>query len=367
MDFEFSSDSVMLRDMVRRFVQKEVRPLEMEFFRHGSIDEAKRGQLRASVEQMGLWGITVPEQFGGGGLDVVSSCLLDEELGSTFLPVEIGEVTPLLFSCRESQIERYLQPALAAKRKAFVAAREPGGLQPELWQTEALRKADQWVVNGRKEVTGLPAPEDFWILFARSTSGPTAFLVDAGAPGLTLRSAKGALLEVQEALLSVGSVLGTEGKALQLAREYAPIRWIRSGARYLGVVSRLLEMSAEHARDWVALGAALSVRPAIRRMLAETQVDLESCRWLVYHAAWMADQGQAIRGAASQVRLGTGVMLQKAVDRTTMLFAGPGPSPQIEINRFVRSAAPSALLDWALDRAREAIASRVLQSEAEGR
>jgi acyl-CoA dehydrogenase len=281
--------------------------------------------------------------------------------------VEIGEVTPLLFNCRESQIQQYLQPALAAKRKAFVAAREPGGLQPELWKTEALRRADRWVVNGRKEVTGLPGTEDFWILFARSASGPTAFLVDADTPGLTLRSGKGVLLDVQEAVLSVGSILGAEGRAFQLAREYAPISWIRSGARYLGVVSRLLEMASEHARDWVALGAALSVRPAIRRMLAETQVDLESCRWLVYHAAWMADRGQAIRAPASQVRLGTGVMLQKAVDRTTMLFAGPGPSPQIELNRFVRSAAPAALLEWALEQAREAVAFGVLESETEGR
>ncbi|MGA2111944.1 MAG: acyl-CoA dehydrogenase family protein [Anaerolineales bacterium] len=366
MDFEFSSDSVMLRDMVRRFVQKEVRPLEMEFFNHGSIDGARQERLRAALDQMGLWGITVPEQFGGGGLDVVSSCLLDEELGSTFLPVEIGEVTPLLFDCRGGQVQHYLQPALAARRKAFIAAREPGGLDPERWQTQAIQRADGWEVSGRKEVAGVPAPRDFWILFARSAAGPTAFLVDADSAGLDLLSGKAPLLDLHRAVLPAGSILGSEGNAFQLARPYAPIAWIRTGARYLGMVSRLLEMACEHARDWVALGGPLSVRRAVRRMLAETQVDLESCRWLVYHAAWMADRGLAIRVAASQVRLGTGEMLRRAVDRTTMVFAGAGPSPQIEINRFVRSAAPAAALDWALDQAREAIAAAMLQWPAEG-
>jgi acyl-CoA dehydrogenase len=366
MDFEFSSDSVMLRDMVRRFVQKEVRPLEMDYFRNGSIDEAQQKHLRASIEQMGLWGLTVPERFGGGGLDLVSTCLLEEELGSTFLPVEIGDVTPLLFDCRDQQIQEYLEPALKGERRALIAAREPDRLQPDLWQTEAVRQADQWVISGRKEVASLPGAHDFWILFARSAAGPTAFLVEAGCPGLTLPSARPQILEVCQARVPAGSVLGEEGKAFQLARSYAPVSWIRSGARYLGVVSRLLEMAAGHARDWVALGASLSVRPAMRRMLAETRVDLESCRWLVYHAAWMADRGQQIRDAASQVRLSTGEMLQKAVDRATMLFAGPGPSPQTEIERFVGSAAPAQTLDWALEHAREAIASGLLQVEAEG-
>ena len=153
------------------------------------------------------------------------------------------------------------------------------------------------------------------------------------------------------------SILGAPGGALTLAAQEAPKAWIRSGARYVGMVARLLEMSLEHARDWISLGDALAVRPAVQRMLAEMHVEVEVARWLTYHAAWQADTGAGddLRSAAAQVRLATGEMLKRAVDRATMIFAGPGPSSQIEPQRFVRSVAPPEVLDLALEQARAVI------------
>jgi alkylation response protein AidB-like acyl-CoA dehydrogenase len=103
---------------------------------------------------------------------------------------------------------------------------------------------------------------------------------------------------------------------------------IRSGARYLGIVKRLVEMSVEHARDWISLGAALAARPAVQRMLAEMGAGLESARWLVYHAAWLVDRGDdvAARRAAAEVRLITGELLKSSVAKATMIFNGPGPT-----------------------------------------
>jgi alkylation response protein AidB-like acyl-CoA dehydrogenase len=130
----------------------------------------------------------------------------------------------------------------------------------------------------------------------------------------------------------------------------------------VGIEQRLIEMAAEYARDWVSLGAALALRPAVQRMLAEMSVDLESARWLVYHAAWLVDSAQAasIRIQAAQVRLATGEMLKRAVDRTTMIFAGPGPAPQIEPQRLVRSLVPTDALELSLENARLAIAADIL-------
>ena len=132
------------------------------------------------------------------------------------------------------------------------------------------------------------------------------------------------------------------------------------------MVERLIEMSSEHAHDWVSLGAPLAVRPAIQRMLAEMRVDVESARWLVYHAAWLTDTSSdgALSGPAAQVRLATGEMLQRSVDRATMLFAGPGTSEQIEPNRMVRSLVPAEALQLALDQARAVIAAQMLRVES---
>jgi alkylation response protein AidB-like acyl-CoA dehydrogenase len=364
MDFELSEETLMLRDMLRRFIHKEAQPLEMKYFTAGALAPEERLRLQRAVEQMGLWGLTVPEVYGGGGLDLVSACVIEEELGKTFIPVEIGDVPPALFACSGEQVSHYLEPALAGERRPVIAAREPGALHPESWATVAETGAPgEYRLSGSKLLSVTPAAQDFLIVYARAAEGPTAFLLDLGLPGLHI-SANGAVtLSLDGLQVSGQSVLGAPGGALTLAAQEAPKAWIRSGARYVGMVARLLEMSLEHARDWISLGDTLAVRPAVQRMLAEMSVEVEAARWLTFHAAWQADTGAGddLRRAAAQVRLATGEMLQRAVDRATMIFAGPGPSSQIEPQRFVRSVAPPEVLDLALEQARAVILAELLK------
>lgn len=367
MDFEFPPDALMLRDMLRRFVQKEARPLEMKYFTAGELAPEESARLRRSIEQMGLWGLTAPEEFGGG-LDLVTCCVIQEELGQTFIPVEIGEVTPLLYACAGEQVSRYLEPALAGERRVILAAREPGKSRPTDWTTHAVpvdEAASSYILNGQKSIVSQPGEADFFIVFARiaaGSNGLTAFLLDRGLPGLVVSTNGDITLALRDCAISSEALLGTPGGALLLGEREAPRLWVQMGARYVGIVQRLLEMVVEYTRDWVALGAPLAVRPAIQRMIAEMSVDLESARWLVYHAAWLADSGQSdsIRLAAAQVRLATGEMLKRAVDRATMMYAGPGPSTQIEPQRLVRSAVPLDALELSVENARAAIAVEVL-------
>lgn len=372
MDFEFPPDTLMLRDMLRRFVQKEARPLEMKYFNTGELTGEERARLRRAVEQLGLWGLTLPEEFGGGELDMVTACLIDEELGRTFIPVEIGEVTPLLYACREEQVTRFLEPALEARRRAIIAAREPGvnGTSPDFWTMAASRNGSGFILNGSKLITTFPEQDDFFIVFAWGIqeglpAALTAFLIEFSGPGngsalQVTRSKDATILQLQDYLVGQESILGEPGGALSLAGEQAPRAWIRLGARYVGLCERMIEMAVEYAKDWIAFGAPLSARPAIQRMLAEMRVEVESSRWLVYHAAWLVDQKSVFRGPAAQVRLATGEMLKRSVDRMTMIFAGPGPAPEIDPHRFARSLIPPAALELALEQARAAIAAEVL-------
>lgn len=369
MDFEFPPDALMLRDMLRRFVQKEARPLEMKYFTAGELVPGESARLRRSVEQMGLWGLTAPEQFGGG-LDLVTCCVIQEELGQTFIPVDIGEVTPLLYACTGEQVSRYLEPALAGERRVILAAREPGRSNPSDWKTKALPVDDAasgYILNGQKSLSSQPGVEDFFIVFAHTPtvsgeSSLSAFLLDGGNPGLVVSKNGDITLALNDCVVTPEAMLGTRGGALLLGAQEAPRLWIQMGARYVGIVQRLLEMVVEYARDWVALGAPLAVRPAIQRMAAEMTVELESARWLVYHAAWLVDTGQpdSIRLQAAKVRLATGEMLKRAVDRATMMYAGPGPSTQIEPQRLVRSAVPLEAIELSVENARMAITAEVL-------
>jgi alkylation response protein AidB-like acyl-CoA dehydrogenase len=131
------------------------------------------------------------------------------------------------------------------------------------------------------------------------------------------------------------------------------------------VSKRLLSLAATYANDWVVYGAPLKEQMAVQRSLAEIRVLIESARWLIYHAAWVDDEGQPARVEAAHVRLATAEMLNKTVDLATMIFGGPGPSPQIDIRRFVRGMLPTDALGIAMDSARIIIAENVL-AESKG-
>jgi alkylation response protein AidB-like acyl-CoA dehydrogenase len=234
------------------------------------------------------------------------------------------------------------------------------------------------LLNGRKRLSIAPDPQDFLIVYANiapanlvdgAQSGLTAFLVDADATGLQLHAQPekrvSPELVLEDCPVSREQVLGEPGRALNLGAEAAPLAWVRLGARYVGMAHRLVEMAVAHAQEWVSLGAALAVRPAVRRMLAELRVDVESARWLVYHAAWSLDSGKCENPAemAAQVRLGTGEMLKRAIDRTTMIFAGPGPAPEIEPGRLARSLVPAEALEVSLEYARARVAAGMLSLE----
>jgi acyl-CoA dehydrogenase len=346
--------------MLRKFVQKDARPLEMAYFTAGALRPEEHARLRSAIEQLGLWGATIPEKLGGGGLDTVTACVIEEELGGTFVPIEMGEVPTLLYECSEEQAARFLEPAMAGKRRAIVAAREPAALRPEAWLTTAAADAGTYRLRGKKLLVGVPAGDDFFLVLARAPEGLSAFLVEQGSKGIGILP--GGVLALED---SPGSVLGQPGHALAAYQDEAARAWIRLGARYVGMAERLRQMALEHARDWVSLGEPLSVRPAIHRMLAEISVDVESARWLVYHAAWLADRGETLRLAAAQARLGTGEMLQRTIDRVAMIYGGPGPAPEILPQRMARTAVPPQTLGLALEYARSAVVAEVLSPQGE--
>jgi acyl-CoA dehydrogenase len=366
MEFEFSPDAVMLCEMLSRFVQDEAKPLEMKYFTTGTLEDKERARLRKVIDQMGLWGITVPEKFGGGGLDTLTTCLLEQELGKTFIPLDIGDIPPLLYACQGQQVQAFLEPALSGARRPFLAVREPNALLPETWKTTAELVDGGYILNGEKILSAMPTKEDFLVIFAGTARGPGAFLLDMKHPGIQLSINGRVLLQLTGCRSGPEALLGELGQAFSLGEDEVPRASIRLGARYVGLAQRLLSMAAEYARDWQSLGGLLKDRPAVQKMLADLQVQVECTRWFVYHAAWMADRQEPLRSAAAQVRLATGEMLKKATDLVTLIFGGVGPSPQVEMHRFVSAAIPMEAFEAGMDAARFVVAAEILAKGKEG-
>jgi acyl-CoA dehydrogenase len=216
------------------------------------------------------------------------------------------------------------------------------------------------VLNGEKLLSAVPSEQDFLVVLAKAPAGVSAFLLETNQGGVRIVRNGGTALHLDQCRVESGFLLGECGQALTLGTETAPGACIRLGARYVGLAARLLCMAAEYARSWTALGALLKERPAVQRMLAEVKVQIESTRWLVYHAAWLTDKQGPSRLLAAEVRLAVGEMLSKATNLTTMIYGGPGPSPQVEAHRYVQSTIPMEALEFGLDCARLVIAAELL-------
>jgi acyl-CoA dehydrogenase len=362
MDFEFSSDAVMLRDMLHRFVEDEAKPLEMKYFSAGGLEEKEQARLHTVIEQMGLWGITVPEKYGGGGLDLVTACLLEDELGRTFLSIDLGEVSPLLYACQGEQVKKFLEPALTGERHVLLAAREPDAPLPEDWKTTATSQDQSFILDGEKSLSAVPMAKDFLIVLAKAPAGISAFVVEPAQSGVRIVQNGSVTLHLDHCRADSCSLIGELGHALSLSPDIALGAAIRLGARYVGLASRLLEMTAAYANSWAALGTLLKERPAVQRMLAEMKVQIESARWLVYHAAWLADKQGASSESVAEVRLATGDLLTRATDLMTLVYGGPGPSPEIELRRYVMSAIPMEALELGKNYARTTISTALLKT-----
>jgi len=324
--------------------------------------EQEDGLKHKITEQMGLWAVTVPEQFGGEELDVLSTCLIEEELGQTFVPVDYGDISPVLFACDEEQAERYLEPAVEGDRRPVLALRESGAMTPADWRTIAAETGSGYVLNGRKLLGHRPREGDFLVVFAQTQDGVTAFLVDADAEGAVLNGKPE--IAFRDCVLPANAVLGQVGEGLKLGADYLPYQQVKMGARYVGMAQRLLEMSAQYAKYWVSMGQPLALRPAVMRMVAEMAADIQAARYMVYHAAWLLDEESNGAHEAMMIRLFTGRMIRSAIDKTIMVHGGVSYLEQKPALRMYRNLVPDEALELGLENSRMAVANHYLDLQS---
>ena len=321
MDFSLSEELTMVRDMAREFVTNELLPIEREVLvRDAPIPRDKYAALRKKAVDQGLWAMTVPEALGGGGLSALGACLVAEELGKTFVDFDFGDIPPILFDANSEQREKYLKPAIAGEIKVALALRGTGS---EDLSMRATRNGDKWLLNGTKLVDDA----DIYLVFGQTDRGVTCFIVE----GLVTQDGK---LKLENTRVPASNVLGEVGGAVALGNKYRYARMVRAAARKVGIAVRLLEMSAQHARDWKTLGQPLAVRPAVQHNLADMAIEIDAARWLVYHAASEIDEGKGAREPAPRAYLFASEMVERAIDRTIEIYGGPAHAADLPILRI---------------------------------
>lgn len=355
MNVELPEDLKLMKDQLRRFVNKELIPIELESYDGPTLKPHIRAQLEAKTKEMGYWNISTPVEYGGVGLGLMARAVIWEEMGRTVaLPIRktsiFGpEVSPILYRLTEEQKKDYLFPVISGEKDTCFALTEPdAGSDPAAIKTTAVRDGDHYVINGYKRFITNADNADFIQLMAstdreKGARGITAFLVDVATPGVSLVRSQPMMMDDAPYEIAFDNVrvpaskrVGAEGEGFKLAQDWINTGRVRHGARGLGVIQRCLEMAASYAKQRVTFGQRLSERQAVQWMLVDSYIELQQLRYFVYSAAWKHENGQDIRHEAYMAKMLGDKWSFQAADRCMQIHGGIAFAKELPIEKFWR-------------------------------
>ncbi len=387
MDFELPEELQLIKKTVRDFIDREVIPLEREY-RPESEDmpEHLLKPLQEKAKTMGFWQLDVPQEYGGAGLDLLTRCVIMEEVGRTVaLPFRTNElfgheVKPVLFHCNEEQKERFLFPVLRGEKKICFAQTEPdAGSDPASMRTRAICDGDDFIVNGTKRFITGAGNSDYSQLMAvtdpekRARGGITCFMVDMKSSGVTLERQWPTMMGdapwqivFENVRVPAANVIGEVGQGFSLAQKWIEEGRIRGhGAWPLGIAQRALDMMIDYAHDRVTFGRPLAERQAIQFMVADSAMELHAARLLVYECAWRHDRGEDVRNLSYMVKITCAEMASRVVDRAIQVHGGVGLTKDLPLEWWYRQVRSIRITEGATEVLRWRLARNLMRSGAQ--
>ncbi|PIC80084.1 acyl-CoA dehydrogenase [Sporosarcina sp. P18a] len=355
MDFTLTEEQLMMRQMVRDFAKNEIEPWipRME-------DGEFPRELLEKMGELGLMGITAPEQYGGSEMDFLSYIIAIHELSkvSAVMGVVLSVHTsvgmnPILYFGTEEQKNRYL-PKMASGEYlgAFCLTEASSGSDAGSLKTRAKRVDDQYIINGSKMFITNGGEADVYIVFAntapeKGTYGITAFIVDRDTPGLSigkdekkmgLHGSRTVALSFDNMKVPVENRLGEEGGGFKIAMANLDVGRIGIAAQALGIAEASLEAAVAYAKEREQFGKPIAVNQGIGFKLADMATATEAARLLVYRAAWLRSENKPCGKEASMAKL---YASQAAVDNSieaVQVFGGYGYTKDYSVERYFRDA-----------------------------
>jgi acyl-CoA dehydrogenase len=381
MDFDLPEELQMLKDTVRKFVDKELIPIEMHTIENMELKPDIRERLEKKTKDMGLWMFDVPEEYGGGGLGSLAQVLVWEELSRTVALPSRGqgifgpEVRPILYALNPDQKKRFMDPVLRGEKKLCFMQTEPdAGSDPASMKTRAVRQGDYYIINGTKRFITGAGDADIGQLMAVTDpakgahGGISCFMVDMKTPGLTLVTRYKTMMGEEpwhitfdDMKVPAENLVGKEGEGFKLAQNWLGIGRLKHGARALGVAERCIEMGASYSKQRITFGKPLSERQGITFKLADSYVELHAARLMVYQAAWKNDQKKDIRNEAYMAKLFADEMSFRVVDRVLQIHGGIGLTLDLPLAKWFVDQRSRMITEGASEVMRMVIAREVLK------
>ncbi len=356
MNFERTEEQRLLQQTLREFAQREIAPGAAQ------RDEAASfpSELIPKAAALGLLGINVPQEFGGAGLDALSTAMIIEEIarvdGAFALIVASHNslCTGHILVCgNEQQKEKYL-PLLAKGEKlgAWALTEPSSGSDSAALKTRAVRDGDHWVLTGEKQFITQGSTAGIYVVMASTDPtlgkrGISAFIVERGAPGLSIgkienklgaRASDTAALHLDALRVPEAQVLGTVNGAYNDVLKVLHGGRIGIGAMALGIARGALEESVKYAKERKQFGKPIAEFEAIQWMLADMAVEIDAARLLVHRAAQLKDAGASFLKAASQAKLYAAETAMKATNKAVQIHGGYGYVKDYPVERYFRDA-----------------------------
>lgn len=358
MDFQLNDEQRMFRDMLRSFVEKEILPVASEWEHTGRYPT----EIVDSMKKMGLFGITVPEQYGGLEVDKVSFALVFEEISRGWMGIA-GILGSHSLSCwmiarhgTEDQKQRFLPELASGQRRTGVGLTEPGaGTDLQGIRTTARREGDTYVVNGTKTwITNARHANPLPVLVKTDTKaspahrGMSVLLVDTTSPGFSVgrdlpklgyKGTESCEVVLDDVRVPTTDLLGgVEGKGLQQVLSSLEIGRINIAARSVGIAQAAYDAALDYSRQREAFGQQISEFQAIQLKLANMAISVQASRLLTYWAASAADAGERVDLQAGMAKTFASETAITASRDAMMIHGGYGYSQEFVVERLYRDA-----------------------------
>ncbi len=376
-DFTLTDEQKDLRELAHDFSEKEIRPVAWDYDRDGTWPQ----EIIEKAFEVGLMNVHIPEAYGGPGLDYLSGCLIEEELGwgcsgiGTSLMANGLASAPLLIGGSEETKKKYLGMLTEAPKLASFCLTEPdAGSDVSGMKTRAVKKGDKYVISGSKCFITNGGYADWYTVYAKTDPeaghrGITAFVVDRDSDGVTVdkkedklgqRASNTATISFDEVEVPAANMLGEENHGFKPAMTTLDRTRPAVSAMAVGIARAAFEFASEYSKERVQFGVPIAMHQAVAFMIADMATKIEAARLLVWESAVLLDQGKRNTLVSSHAkRFAADTAMEVTVD-AVQVYGGYGFIKEYPVEKLMRDAKIMQLYEGTSQIQRLVIAREVL-------
>lgn len=354
MDFNFTPDQLALKKMTQEFVAKEITPYAIEMDHNNEM----RPGLLAKLFEAGILDITVPEEYGGPGVDALSIAFVYEELGKGCAGVATSAAAnalasyPVLLMGTHEQKELFYSYITSGKLAAFALTEPAAGSDAGAVATTAVKDGDDYILNGTKCFITNGGTADVFVVFANTRKsagirGLTAFIVEKKTPGFSagkkedkmgIRASNTCELILDNVRIPASNRLGREGEGFKIAMKTLDAARPFVGAVSVGLCQSAFDAAVKYSKERQQFGKPIASFQLVQAMIADMAMQLEAARLLVYKACWMKDQNVDYTKESAIAKCFAADAAMSITTNAVQVLGGYGYIKEYPVEKYMRDA-----------------------------